>query len=251
LQPGIRARIVREGERFNILGTGLSFTETEMEAELQAYPERFSPNVVLRPLYQETILPNLAYIGGGGEIAYWLERKAQFEHFNVNFPMLVRRNSVLWIDRGTSQKLERLGIAFQQLFQDTDLLVRQFIEAQSETALDLQAEIQELASLFERVREKAVPVDPTLEKAVMAESVKQIKVLEQLESRLMRAEKQKHETSVNQIRALREKLFPGNGLQERQDNFLNFYQKYGETFFHVLKNHLHPLENGFLVIEDV
>ena len=78
----------------------------------------------------------------------------------------------------------------------------------------------------------------------MAESVKQIKVLEQLESRLMRAEKQKHETSVNQIRALREKLFPGNGLQERQDNFLNFYQKYGETFFHVL-------ENGFLVIEDV
>ena len=251
LQPGIRARIVREGDRFNILGTGLSFTETEMEAELQAYPERFSPNVVLRPLYQETILPNLAYIGGGGEIAYWLERKAQFEHFNVNFPMLVRRNSVLWIDRGTSQKMGRLGISFQQLFQDTDLLVRQFIETQSETALDLQTEILELTSLFERVREKAVQVDPTLEKAVLAESVKQIKVLEQLESRLVRAEKQKHETSINQIRALREKLFPGNGLQERQDNFLNFYQKYGESFFHVLKNHLHPLENGFLVIEDV
>ena len=145
----------------------------------------------------------------------------------------------------------RLGISFQQLFQDSDLLVRHFIENQSETALDLQVEIRELASLFERVREKAVEVDPTLEKAVLAESVKQIKVLEQLESRLVRAEKQKHETSVNQIRALREKLFPGNGLQERQDNFLNFYQKYGEAFFHTLKNHLHPLENGFLVIEDV
>ncbi len=251
LQPGIRARIVREGDRFNILGTDFSFSEVEMEAEIEAFPERFSPNVVLRPLYQETILPNLAYIGGGGEIAYWLERKTQFEHFKVNFPMLVRRNSVLWIDRGASQKMERLGISFQQIFQDTDLLVRQFIASQSVSTLDLKAETQELTQLFERVREKAVEVDPTLEKAVLAEAVKQIKVLEQLESRLVRAEKQKHETSVNQIRALREKLFPGNGLQERQDNFLNFYQKYGEAFFHTLKNHLHPLENGFLVIEDV
>jgi uncharacterized protein YllA (UPF0747 family) len=222
-----------------------------MDAELQAYPERFSPNVVLRPLYQETILPNLAYIGGGGEIAYWLERKAQFEHFGVNFPMLVRRNSVLWIDRASSQKMERLGIGFQQLFQETDLLVRQFVATQSTAPLDLNKEIQELSDIFERVRAKAVQVDPTLEKAVLAESVKQTKVLEQLESRIIRAEKHKHETAVNQLRALREKLFPNNGLQERHYNFLMFYLQYGEDFFQMLKRHLHPLENGFLVIEDV
>jgi len=251
LQPGLRARIVREDGYFKVLGTDLTFTGEEMDAELQAYPERFSPNVVLRPLYQETILPNLAYIGGGGEIAYWLERKAQFEHFGVNFPMLVRRNSVLWIDRASSQKMERLGIGFQQLFQETDLLVRQFVATQSTAPLDLNKEIQELSDIFERVRAKAVQVDPTLEKAVLAESVKQTKVLEQLESRIIRAEKHKHETAVNQLRALREKLFPNNGLQERHYNFLMFYLQYGEDFFQMLKRHLHPLENGFLVIEDV
>lgn len=251
LQPGLRARIISEDGHFKVLGTELAFTKEEMDAELQAFPERFSPNVILRPLYQESILPNLAYIGGGGEIAYWLERKSQFEHFGVNFPMLVRRNSVLWIDRATRQKMERFGIGFQQLFQETDLLVRQFVAAQSTAPLDLNNEIKALSDIFERVRTKAVQVDPTLEKAVLAEAVKQAKVLEQLENRIVRAEKHKHETTVNQLRTLREKLFPNNGLQERHYNFMIFYLLYGEDFFQMLKRHLHPLENGFLIIEDV
>lgn len=250
LQPGKRSRIVREGQQFKILDSPLVFSEQEIEEELSQYPERFSPNVVLRPLFQESMLPNLAYVGGGGEIAYWLERKPQFEHFKVNFPMLVRRNSVLWIDRGGSQKMEKLGIELQHMFLETDLLIRRFVEAQTEQALDLQEEIRGMEQLFEQVREKAVQVDPTLEKAVLAESAKQIKVLEQMESRLVRAEKQKHETAINQIKSLREKLFPGNGLQERHDNFLNLYQKYGDTLFQTLKNHLHPLEQGLLVIQD-
>jgi bacillithiol biosynthesis cysteine-adding enzyme BshC len=250
LQAHRRDRIVREGDFFSILNTDLKFTPSEMEAELEAHPERFSPNVVLRPLFQELILPNLAYVGGGGEIAYWLERKSQFTHFRLNYPMLVRRNSVLWIDKATSSRMDKLGLRVQDLFVDTEFLIRQYVALHSEGELSLKEEMILLQALFEQVRRKALSVDPTLEKAVLAEAVKQEKVLEQLEGRLVRAEKQKHETGINQIRSLKEKLFPGNGLQERVDNFLNFYMKYGEGFGEVLKEVVDPFVEGFVVVRD-
>ena len=250
LQTHRRDRVVREGEFFSVLNTELRFTPAEMEAELEAHPERFSPNVVLRPLFQELILPNLAYVGGGGEIAYWLERKSQFAHFGLNYPMLVRRNSLLWIDKATSSRMDKLGLRVQDLFVDTEFLIKQYVALNSEGELSLKAEMTQLQALFEQVRQKALSVDPTLEKAVLAEAVKQEKVLEQLEGRLVRAEKQKHETGINQIRSLKEKLFPGNGLQERVDNFLNFYMKYGEGFGEVLKEVVDPFVEGFVVVRD-
>ncbi|MBK8044030.1 MAG: bacillithiol biosynthesis cysteine-adding enzyme BshC [Haliscomenobacter sp.] len=250
LHDGKRSRIVKEGEAYHILGTSIHFSATDLENELTQYPERFSPNVVLRPLYQEFILPNLAYIGGGGEIAYWLERKRQFEHFGINFPMLIRRNSVLWIDKGSSQRMDKLGINAEQLFQDADTLIRHYVDSQTEHELSLSQEIASLNALFEGIRQKAIHVDPTLEKTILAEAAKQVKVLEHLEVRLLRAEKQKHDTAIGQIRHLKEKLFPGHGLQERHDNFISLYQKYGDELFETLKAHLHPLEEGMLVLID-
>lgn len=250
LQNNRRDRIVREGEGFSILNTDLRFTAAEMEAELEAHPERFSPNVVLRPLFQELILPNLAYVGGGGEIAYWLERKSQFDHFGINYPVLLRRNSLLWIDKATSSRIEKLGLRVHDLFIDTDFLIKQYVALNSEGELSLQPEMAQLKALFEQIRLKALGVDATLEKAVLAEGVKQEKVIEQLEGRLARAEKQKHETAVNQIRSLKEKLFPGNGLQERTDNFLNFYLKYGPQFAEVLQEVVDPFVEGFVVVRD-
>lgn len=249
LREQLRARIERQGDLFKVVDTDYQFTTTEMAAELAAHPERFSPNVVLRPLFQEAILPNLAYIGGGGEIAYWLERKEQFAHFGLNFPMLIRRNSVLLLDAGIQSRMEKLGLSVEDLFEDTDALIRQFVEGQTSSELSLQAEIKALEDVFEQTRQKAVQVDPTLEKAVLAEGAKQVKVLEQLESRLLRAEKQKHETAINQLRSIKEKLFPGNGLQERTDNFLNFYLKYDHNLFDILLQELDPLKEGFIVIK--
>lgn len=250
LQTNRRDRIVREGEDFVVLNTDLRFSPAAMEAELEAHPERFSPNVVLRPLFQELILPNLAYVGGGGEIAYWLERKTQFAHFGINYPLLLRRNSLLWIDKGTSNRIDKLGLRVHDLFVDTEFLIKQYIALNSEGELSLKEEMVQLQALFELVRQKALSVDPTLEKTVLAEGVKQEKVLEQLEGRLVRAEKQKHETALNQIRSLKEKLFPGNGLQERVDNFLNFYLKYGEGFGTVLAEVIDPFVEGFVVLRD-
>ena len=250
IRKNLRERIVLEDNLYKVLNTDLAFTQEEMAQEIEQYPERFSPNVVMRPLFQQHTLPNLAYIGGGGEIAYWLERKTQFEHFGVFFPMLIRRNSVLWIDKSNYKKIKKLGLQTDELFSDADSVIRNYVERQSTQTLEISQEKEIIRKSFEQIAEKGKKIDPTLEKAILAEQTKQMKLLDQLESRLVRSEKQKHETALKQIRSLKEKLFPGNGLQERHDNLLGFYLKYGRRFFDVLLEHLDPLKKQFLVIVD-
>ena len=250
LKEGLRERIVYENEQYKVLNTNYVFTEEEIAKEIEEHPEYFSPNVIMRPLYQEVVMPNLAYIGGGGELAYWLERKAQFEHFGVNFPMLIRRNSVLWLDKGTTKKINKLDLSIAQMFQKGDALTRLFVSNQSTVSLDINSEKESVGAAYDSFAEKAKAIDPTLAKTILAEKAKQLKSLGQLEGRLLRAEKQKHETSLQQIAGLKERLFPKNGLQERTDNFLSLYLKYGRAFFDVLLEQLDPLQKKFLVVED-
>lgn len=250
LNPQLRERIVFEDEKYKVLNTNLEFSKKEMESEIENHPEHFSPNVIMRPIFQEKILPNLAYIGGGGELAYWMERKTQFEHFGINFPMLIRRNSAVWIDKGTQKRINKLGLTSTSVFGETEGLVKAFVKNNTEGELNFSEEKKELESVFEKIKKRVEQVDPTLGKTVLAESAKQIKSLENLESRVMRAEKQKHETSLNQLRKLKEKLFPSNGLQERKDNFIPFYMKYGAAYFDVLKANFDPMEKSFVVIEE-
>lgn len=243
-----RARIVFEDGIYKVLNTELTFSHEALNKLIEEHPERFSPNVIMRPLFQELILPNLAYIGGGGEIAYWLERKEQFQAFGLNFPMLVRRNSVLWIDKVSYQKMEKLGLNIQAMFKDTEAIIKQYIDNQATTSIHLDEEKTQLLNVFEQIKDKAEAIDPTLAPTVMAEHARQLKAIEQIEGRLIKSEKQRHETALNQIRNGREKLFPGNGLQERYDNVAGYYVKYGPKFFEVLKANLDPLEKSFLVM---
>lgn len=250
LQAGSRERIVQEGDAYRVLNTPLTFSREAMLAELEAHPERFSPNVVLRPLYQEMVLPNLAYVGGGGELAYWLERRSLFEHYGVPYPMLVRRHSVLWFDKDAIKRSLKFGFPPQRYFDDPDALVRDFVATRADAGVDLGAEISELQGIYERIARRAKAIDPTLESAVRADAVKAVGQIEHWQNRLLRAEKQKHDVAIGQLRALRDKLFPGGQLQERADNFIPFYLKYGERFVEALMAHLAPFEAGFVLLED-
>ncbi len=243
-----RERIVEEAGVFQVLNTELTFSKAEMEVEIENHPERFSPNVVMRPIFQEKILPNLAYIGGGGELAYWLERKTQFEHFKLNFPMLVRRNSAMWIDAGSAKRMEKLNLTIDDLWTDTNELVRKYLRENAESDFSLQVERVENRAVFEKIAEKTALVDQSLVKTVWAEHSKAEKSIEQLEARLLKAEKQKHDTAIQQIQNLKEKLFPGGGLQERHENFIPLYLKHGDEFRQVLMDNFDPLEKAFVVI---
>jgi bacillithiol biosynthesis cysteine-adding enzyme BshC len=248
LGENTRNRIERSGHNFQIVDSNLVFTENELRRELNNHPEKFSPNVVLRPLYQEYVLPNLAYIGGGGEIAYWLERKAQFEFFHVPFPMLIRRNSALILEEVWKKKWLKLDFEVKDLFTDTDSLIHDFIQKHSGKELTFDHEITQFQQTIDQMKHKANKVDPTLEKTIIAEGLKQIKAWEQIATRLTRAEKARFDVQILQIRNIKEKLFPGNGLQERHDNFIPLFIRYGLGILDILIEVLNPLEQGFLVL---
>lgn len=248
LSPGRRDRIIESNGHYGVLDTEIIFSVAELKDALQSQPERFSPNVVMRPLFQELIFPNLAYIGGGGELAYWLERKEQFAAFGLNFPMLIRRNSVLWIDAASQKKLDKLGLEYRELFRETDLIIRDFVAHHSPNDLSLETEWTQFKALFATLAEKAKAIDPTLEKAALAEGTRQTKIIQQFESRLRRIEKKKYADAMEAIRELRTTLFPGNSLQERKDNFLNIYLDMGEEMFPLLIEALDPLAEGMVVV---
>ena len=251
LRENLRERIVEENGVYRVLNTEITWqSQTDILNELQRTPQYFSPNVVLRPLFQETVLPNLAYIGGGGELAYWLERKTQFEAFGVNFPMLIRRNSAFFLDKGTQDRLQKLNVQLVDLTKNTDGLIKKYVEKQATDPLSIEAEKTVLNDIFNTILKNAVAVDASLEKAVLAEKTKQLQSLDALESRILKAEKQKHETVLNQLKAVQQKLFPNGGLQERTDNILPIYLKHGDVFFDVLKANLNPLEQGMIVISE-
>lgn len=250
LRDQLRKRIVFENNQFKVLDTDFTFSPTEMEEEINKHPERFSPNVIMRPLYQERIFPNLAYIGGGGELAYWLERKKQFEYFGLNFPMLIRRNSVLWIDKGNKNRMDKLGVDLKFLLQDTHAMEKAYVKENTETELSLKEEKKQISEIFNKIAEHTKAIDPTLVKTVKAEMANHLKSVSQLEGRLIKAEKQRHEITINQLNTLQERLFPSKSLQERKDNFIPFYLKHGRNYFNILKKYLHPLEKGLVVISE-
>ena len=169
------------------------------------------------------ILPNLGYVGGPGELAYWLQLKPVFDHYEVPFPILLPRNFALVISKTNAKKLRKVAIATEEVFQDTDTLVKNFVESNAEASLSLSEEKAALADVYRQVEEKVLAVDGSLKGFIGAESSKAFKSVENIEKRLKKAEEQKQETAVGQLETLKEKLFPDGGLQERQENLLTYH----------------------------
>ncbi len=245
----IRERIENDGDVFQVLNTDIRFTKEQLITEIELHPEHFSPNVVLRPLYQQYILPNLAYIGGPGEIAYWLEYLQMFNHHRITFPVLMPRNFALISDERTAQTIQKLGFTVTDFFEDADVLSKRFVTIQSDGKLSLDQEQGQIAAAFDDVLTKAVAVDQTLKGTVEAEMQKALNSLKNIEAKVIRAEKQKQETSINQIKKIKSKFFPEDSLQERYENFAPFYVKHGKAFISQLKDSFDPFELKMLILE--
>lgn len=248
LKDDIRERIVFEANNYKVLNTAIQFSETEILEELENFPENFSPNAVMRPLYQEVVLPNLAYIGGGGELAYWLQLKTMFANNKVAFPVLMLRNSAMIVDKGTQKKIDKLQLDIEQLFLPLDGLINNYIKEGSDLILDLKAEERAVELVFDDIVDKAGKIDGSLQPMIKAELQKSLKSLKSIEGRLIKAEKQKEQVSINQIKGVKDKLFPNNSLQERKDNFLYATLLLGDTFVDDLIVELNPFEQEFVVL---
>lgn len=248
IEDNLRERIILEDSVYHINNTDLKFTEAELLKILETNPEKFSPNVIMRPLYQEVILPNLCYIGGGGELAYWLELKSFFEASNITFPILLLRNSVLLATQKQADKLDKLNLTWADVFTKQQQLLNKKVQEFSEFKLDFTEQKKFLKKQFDTLTEMAAKTDASFTGAVKAQQIKQLKGLENLEKKLLRAEKRTHTDQLTRIANLQNELFPGYSLQERKANFSEFYLEYDGKLLEELFKQLKPLEQEFNVV---
>ena len=248
IEDDFRERIIKTDGIYHVNNTEIEFTKDEILNELENYPEKFSPNVIMRPLYQEVILPNLCYIGGGGELAYWFELKSYFESENITFPMLLLRNSVLLASEKQSGKLDKLGLSWKDIFSKQEDLLSQYTERISEIPIDFSTQRATLNKQFLDLLIVADQTDKSFRGAVLAQEAKQLKGLDNLEKRLLKAQKRKHSDELDRITILQNELFPFGSLQERRFNFAQFYLEYGDDLVTKLMNQLDPLSNEFDIV---
>ena len=249
LTDKIRERILFENGVYKVNNTNIVWNESEILKEVRENTERFSPNVIMRPLYQEAILPNLCYIGGGGEIAYWLELKSYFEAVGVPFPILLLRNSVQIVSEKQQKKLQNLHISLEELFLNQhDLIAKKVIE-NSEIEINFKEKSDLLKQQFTELKIVAKKTDVSFVNAVNAQERKQLKGLKNLEKRLLKAEKRRQKDLVDRITTLQNQLLPNQSLEERQLNFSEYYIKHGAYFIDALKIALQPLQLEFTVLE--
>ena len=248
IEDNLRERIILENGIYKINHTRIEFTESEILALLERNPEKFSPNVIMRPLYQEVILPNLCYIGGGGEIAYWFELKSFFASAEVTFPILLLRNSVLLATEKQNKKADKLNLSWSDLFSKQATLVNRITQKLSDFPIDFTEQKEALKKQFEALLELTNHTDKSFLGAVKAQEVKQIKGLETLEKRLLIAQKRKFHDELQRIIDLQNELFPNQSLQERQANFSEFYLENGERLIPKIMSQLKPLEQNFNII---
>lgn len=243
-----RERIEKKGNGFFVEKLGLKFSAEEMQAELNSYPERFSPNVILRPVFQETILPNIAFICGGGEIAYWLQLKNVFDEVKMPYPVLILRNSFLLYKKEQELKLQKMGLSIENLFSDTQELIKQFVSQQSSGNCSLEKQMEEARQFYLQLAEQAASVDISLKAHTESIASKAIKKMAGLETKMLRAEKRKYTDQLRQLTTIQQALFPSNSLQERTENFGYYYSIYGKNFLDMLLACSKGLEQEFALL---
>lgn len=234
---------------FEVKNQNVSFTPEEIKTEIKNHPERFSPNVIMRPVYQEVVLPNLAYIGGGAEVVYWMQLKGVFDHYKIPFPLLLSRNSAVIMEEKKYSQWERLGFTHSDLFKKTEELIRELVEKNTTHVLNLQNEISELDRVFQDMKIRVGKVEPTLISSTEAVQKRLYHALSNLEKKLLKAEKKNHSQGLESIQSIKQILYPMGNLQERHQNMAKYYVLMGPDFIQQLIQHLNPLDFRFTLLK--
>ncbi|MGB3464961.1 MAG: bacillithiol biosynthesis BshC, partial [Cyclobacteriaceae bacterium] len=169
--------------------------------------------------------------------------------FDTSFPVLLPRNFALVVNTSSQKKIDKIGLQVDELFQDSHTIKQNYLAATAENEFNLTSEKKEINEFYDRLKEKAAQIDGSLEGFIGAERAKSIKNLDNIEKKLRKSEEKKHETALGQIEGIKEKLFPGGGLQERHDNFLNFYLN-NPNFIRELLEKFEPFDLRFNILTD-
>ena len=230
LTDEFRKRIERKGNDFTVVDTKIQFTEEELLKELEQHPERFSPNVILRPLMQEMVLPNIMYVGGGGELTYWLQLKPVFDAVNQAYPMLGLRDTAVYLTKAVKRKLEQLNLSIQDTRQSKEELKKYLAKRDATVSLEFGEQRRALQNIMDEMSQQAKAVDSTLEASARAEEQRMYNAMLNLEKKMLRAQKKQNTITNHRLEVIYDSLYPNNSLQERVENFSNYIVTYGEDW---------------------
>jgi bacillithiol synthase len=226
-----RERIIRDAEHFVLSDSKRRFSKDEMWRILNEAPEHFSPNVVLRPIYQETILPNLAYVGGGGELSYALQLKAAFDAVSVPFPLFILRHSLFWATSKNRSKMKALGTQIIDFTASKDATINGVIRRISDIDIDFGPQRRLITEQFRQLKDLALSTDKSFIGAVFAQEKKQLKGLDVLEKRMLKAQRRKLVNEVQRVSEIYDQFYPMGVAHERFENFSALYAQMGNSFF--------------------
>lgn len=243
-----RNRIEKQGNDYVVVDTEHTFSESAILEELYQFPEKFSPNVILRGVYQETILPGIAFIGGGGELAYWMELKNVFEKANAFYPVLILRNSYAIVHAKQKQQWDSLGFNLQDIFKTNLELAKQYVTSLKGEQLLLTDVLNQHHKLYTQIEQKVMLIDATLGAHVKNLALQSEKKLMELEKKMLRSERRKQSVAIERIHSIKESLFPNNSLQERSENMAEWIGEYGWDWVDALMMHANTLEANFTIL---
>jgi bacillithiol synthase len=228
-----RVLLEREGDMFFEKNTGKTYTSNELLSILDESPEAFSNNVVTRPLMQEWLFPNLAFIAGPGEIAYWGELKRAFEFVELKMPPVVPRLNITIVERDINKRIQELELTLHSVITEGVSTARDtFWKSLENPGLETEMkEIQnELERKYERIREQAVLIDQGLNPIIDKNLDFHLGQFDYLRKRIDNALKDKHSLIFTQFMKVENGIRPNEGPQERTWNIIYFLNKYGPTF---------------------
>lgn len=217
-----------DGTDFRLKGQNRTFSQTELLALLEAKPEAFSPNVVMRPQMQDWLFPTVAYVGGPGEVAYFAQFKPVYAWSGLPMPVLYPRASVTLIEPRIQKVLQRYPVQLADFSGDFEQLFQRLILTISGGKVDRAFEdmLRALNTQFDELKTTATQVDASMERAAEATRASLWNELDKLRKRILHAEKRNHDTMRDQLAKAQSALFP-DGLQERFVSIVPFLNKYG------------------------
>ena len=226
-----RLALDQAGGQFQLRGTGRTLSQADLLQLLEDDPGRFSPNVVLRPLMQDTLLPTAAYVAGPGEVSYFAQYRSAYEWAELPMPLIYPRASVTLVESKVQKVLDRYGLSVPAFTQDLDRLFQQVALDEMEKEIDdlFEDAGRQLHKAINTLKPRLSEVDATLTQSAEATRTALMKEINQLKSRVMRAEKRNQDDVRTQLEKARVNLFPAGLPQERALNALYFLNKYSPS----------------------
>lgn len=232
IEDGGRYLIEPSGNDFRLKGKRKKFTKEQLIAEINSNPEKFSPNVVLRPICQDFILPTAYYVAGPSEICYHSQIYPYYAVHNLTTPILYPRASATIIESKVKNILIKYGLKLQDFFTDLESLATNITDKNSEIVVNnlIQKILNEMVNPFEELKENLIKIDPTLEDVVKTAMNKTFQAIELVKEKALMAQRKKNEIIFRQIYKTSNILYPDENLQEREINFIYFANKYSLNF---------------------